>query len=52
MDCLDKPLKPLKNFLEANFRYALFDRKYVTEDLRVINSFKLKAIKENWCVTY
>jgi len=31
-DALDKILEPLKRFLESNFRFALFDRKYVTEE--------------------
>ena len=31
---LNMPLTPLENFLKANFKYALFDRKFCTQDKR------------------
>ena len=34
---LNLPLLPLEDFLKANFKYALFDRKYCTMDKRIIH---------------
>ena len=49
---INMPLEPLEKYLQANFKYALFDRKYCTRDARKIHIYKLRAIQKQWCETY
>ena len=49
---MEKPISNLQEFLKANFKYALFDRRFVTREKRAIFDFKRKAIKSEWCDAY
>lgn len=44
-----KILTPLKNLIEINFTYRMFNLKYYKDEDKKIRDFKLKAITDKYC---